>query len=72
MANKIKDARFDVTEEVQTEDEAFSSDFDFNDHDPLDAELYTRYKLLQQNSKEDLKHIEQRLAALGRATQSVV
>jgi hypothetical protein len=51
MANKLKDARFDLPGEIpDTEDENFSTDFDV-DVNPADTELYRHYKILQMETK---------------------
>ena len=46
MANKIKDARYDITGQLpDSEDEAFTTDLEV-DFDPADQEMYKQYKLL--------------------------
>ena len=52
MENKIKDERFDLTKEMpDTQDEAFSTEFEEEDIEPADTEIYRQYRLMQREKK---------------------
>ena len=52
MANKIKDKRYDGEMPEQTEDEAWTTDFDDDGISPLDTEIYKKYRMIQHDRKE--------------------
>mmetsp|Transcript_22351 Transcript_22351/g.27469 ORF Transcript_22351/g.27469 Transcript_22351/m.27469 type:complete len:114 (+) Transcript_22351:818-1159(+) len=68
MANKVKDKRYDLaTDHIpDTEDECFTTEFEIDDMDPQDIELYKRYKLMHESIKEDQEYIDEQMAILAR------
>lgn len=52
MSNKIKDPRFDGTKgEDDWDDEAWTTDFEDDDLNPMDTEIYKSYRLMQKEQK---------------------
>jgi len=59
MSNKRRDPRFDLPGSVpDTEDEMFTTDFEGDDVEPENLELYKQYKIMQQKTKMEQKEID--------------
>lgn len=59
MRNKIKDKRFDLPEEIpDTEDEAFTTEFEDSDIAEEDTELYRMYRMMQSRSRLDQEYLD--------------
>ena len=70
MENKIKDARYDGKMPEDTDDEAFTTDFEGDGISPLDTEIYRKYRLIQLEKQEAQKDIDARLKKMKAAVES--
>lgn len=74
MRNKVKDKRYDLTNsnEPETEDEAWTTDFEADDLSLQDLELYQRYKLLQHEEQVEQKYLDEQWEQFDRSQRAFV